>query len=564
MRKIPANFYFLCFAVFGAAILGMLFYLQILKGEYYGALASGQQIQQEESNSSRGSIFFSDGTTILAQTVVKPIISISSSKIPDEEKEKTIQELSAILGDTAENMALQFNLGETIKRDLTSEQYKVLKQENLKGVYVNEVFDRVYPNQKLASHLVGFVNVEGDGQYGIEGFYNSTLCGKSFLKNKVTTFSILSSVLSSKKTDLDAAGKNLQLTVDYNIQYYAQKLLEEAAVDWQMDSGQIIVQEPSTGKILAMAIWPDFDPNQYGQEKNVSIFSNPSIQGLFEPGSVFKPLIMAGGLEESLITPETKFFDKGVADVGGPSIYNFAKKAWGEQTMVGVLENSINTGMVFIEQKLGKSAFLKYATKFGLFEKTGIDLAGEIYSNNETLKKGYPRDFAVASFGQGIQITSMQLLQAISAIANEGNMMKPYVVEKIISQNNKEEVKNPVLEKQVISQNTALELSAMMVSVVENGGGRRAKVPGYLVAGKTGTAQIPKPTGGYYEDRTIQSFVGFAPADSPKFSILIRLDNPKQSDAASSCAAPIFGKLAKYIIDLKQIPPTVLSPVLPE
>lgn len=551
MKRIPVKLYFGGFAIFGAAILGMLFYLQIIKGEYYGALALGQQTQQEESNSLRGSIFFSDGKTILAQTIEKPIIFISPSKIPDQEKAKTIQELSDILGDIGD--------GETVKIDLTAEQYKVLKQKNFKGTYVNEVFYRVYPNQKLASHLIGFVNGEGNGQYGIEGFYDDILKGKSFLKEKNSTFSILSSVFSQKNSDLNESGKNLQLTIDYNIQYYAEKLLEEAINDWQMDSGQIIVQEPKTGKILAMAIWPDFDPNQYGQEKNVSVFSNPSLQSLFEPGSIFKPLIMSAGFEEKLVTPETKFFDKGVVDLGGPLIYNFAKKVWGEQTMVGVLENSINTGMIFVEQKLGKSAFLRYSQKFGLFEKTGIDLAGEIYSNNETLKKGYPRDFAVASFGQGIQITSIQLMQAISAIANEGNMMKPFVVEKIISQNNKEEIKEPVLEKQVISQDTSQKLSAMMVSVVENGGGRRAKVPGYLVAGKTGTAQIPKPTGGYYEDRTIQSFVGFAPANSPKFSIMIRLDNPKQSDAASSCAAPIFGKLAKYILDLKQIPPTVLT-----
>lgn len=545
VKRIPVNFYFVCFTIFSAAILGMLFYLQILKGEYYGVLALGQQTPLEENNSSRGSIFFSDGVTILAQTVAKPIISISISKIPAEEKEKTMQELSGILGEIEDT-----GTGETIKKDLTNEQYKVLKQKNYTGTYVNEVFNRVYPNKKLASHLVGFVNGEGEGQYGVESFYNE------ILKGKVSTFSVLSAAFNMKDSNLDVAGKSLQLTIDYNIQYYAQKLLEEAFNDWQMDSGQIIVQEPSTGKILAMAIWPDFDPNQYGQEKNVSVFSNPSIQALFEPGSVFKPLIMASALEEKLVTPETKFFDEGVANIGGPPIYNFAKKAWGEQTMVGVLENSINTGMVFIEQKLGKAAFLRYAQKFDLFEKTGIDLAGEIYSNNETLKKGYPRDFAVASFGQGIQITSMQLLRAISTIANEGNMMEPYVVKKIISQNNKEEIEKPVLEKQVISPDTAQKISAMMVSVVENGGGRRAKVPGYLVAGKTGTAQIPKPTGGYYDDRTIQSFVGFAPANSPKFSIIIRLDNPKQSDAASSCAAPIFGKLAKYIIDLKQIPPS--------
>ncbi len=556
MKKIPANLYFWCFVGFGAAILGMLFYLQVIKGEYYGALAMGQQIPVEESNSQRGTIFFNDGKTILAQTIVKPIVYIYPNNIPAEEKEKTTQVLADILGDTVENITLILNQRETIKKELTTEQYKSFRQKNLKGTSINEIFNRVYPNQKFASQLVGFVNGEGDGQYGIEAFYNDTLKGKEFLKGKSSTFSIISSVFNSKEQENQESGKNLQLTIDYNIQYYAQKLLKEAFDDWQMDSGQIIVQEPSTGKILAMAVWPDYDPNQYGQEKNVSVFSNPCVQGLFEPGSVFKPVVMGAGLEEKLITPETKFFDTGVADIGGPSIYNFAKKAWGEQTMVGVLENSINTGMVFIEQKLGKSLLLKYIQKFGFFEKTGIDIASEIYSNNEGLKKGYPRDFAVASFGQGIQITSLQMIQAISAIANEGKINKPYVVEKIISAKGDTKEQKITPPKQVISKDTAIELSAMMVSVVENGGGRRAKVPGYLVAGKTGTAQMSNPKGGYYDDRTIQSFVGFAPANSPKFAILIRMDNPKQSDAASSCAAPIFGKLAKYIIDLKQIPPT--------
>jgi len=556
MKKIPSKIYLLSFILFGALLVGKLFYLQVIKGEYYGALASGQQIPLQEANSQRGTVFFNDGKKVLAQTIIKPIVYVLPSRIPLEEKEETITKLAGILGKNLEDFSVKINLGESFREDLTKEQFDNLRIENLKGVFVDEVFSRVYPNQKIASHLIGFVNGEGEGQYGIEAFYDNALKGKTFLKAGNSAFSIISSVFQSSGGLGETTGEDLQLTIDYNIQYYAQKLLEEAYNDWQMDSGQIIVQEPATGKIIAMAVWPTYDPNQYGQEKSISVFSNPSIQGLFEPGSVFKPITMAGGLEEKVITPETKFFDKGEVNLGGPSIYNFAKKAWGEQTMVGVLENSINTGMVFVEQELGKNAFLKYISKFGFFEKTGIDIAGEVYSSNESLKKGYPRDFAVASFGQGIQITSLQLLQAISAIANEGKMQKPYVVEKIIS--SKGEIKQQEIapSKQVISKDTAIEVSAMMVGVVVNGGGRRAKVPGYLVAGKTGTAQIPSPKGGYYEDRTIQSFVGFAPANSPKFSILIRLDNPKQSDAASSCAAPVFGKLAKYIIDYWAIPTT--------
>lgn len=540
MRKIPAIFVFMVFAIFGLALLAKLFYLQIIKGEYYEALAMGQQTSFQEGNTERGDIFFSDGKTLLSKTKIKPIVYIFPSTISTENKDEIVNYLGLDFD--------QLNLGETIKKDITEEQFKILKQKNLKGVYVDEALVRVYPQQKFAGHLAGFVNSEGQGQYGVEGFYDSILKGEQILKGKNSVFSVLAAAFKEpiKNDSAPKGGQEIVLTIDYNIQHEAEKLLEQAYNDWQMDSGQIIVQEPSTGKILAVAVWPEFDPNLYASEKQVSTFTNPALQSLFEPGSVFKPITMAAALEENLVTPETTFIDTGEVNVGGPSIYNFAKKSWGKQSMVGVLENSINTGMVFIEQKLGKSSFLRYATKFGLFEKTEIDLAGEVYSANETLKKGYPRDFAVASFGQGIQITSMQLIRAISAIANRGNMMKPHVAQ----------TKEPVLEKQVISENTAAQLSAMMVSVVENGGGKRAKVQGYLVAGKTGTAQIPKPTGGYYDDKTIQSFIGFAPANQPRFIILVRLDNPKQSIDAGSCVAPIFGKLAKYIIDLWQIPPT--------
>ncbi len=556
MRKIPATLFFCLFTIFGAAVLAKLFYLQVVKGEYYEALALGQQMSVEDINAQRGDIFFSDGKTILAQTKTKPVVYISPSKISQSDIDLVAKELALALEGSEEDIKEQIQQGEIFKKDITEKQYETLKQKNLNGVYINEVSTRVYPQKEYACHMAGFVNNEGQGQYGIEGYYDSILQGENISEGKSSTLGILTSVFSGKDTDLQTKGESLQLTIDYNIQYYAEKMLNEAFDQWKMDSGQIIVQEPQTGKILALATYPDFDPNQYSQEKNMGIFLNSSLQALFEPGSVFKPFTMAGALEENLIAPETKFTDTGVVNVGGPAIYNFAKKTWGEQSMVGVLENSINTGAVFVEQKLGKNLFLKYAQKFGFFDKTNIDLAGEVFSSNETLKNGYPRDLATASFGQGIQMTSMQLIRGFSVIANAGKMMRPYVVEKIIEPNGQEKIQEPVFEKQVISEDTASKLSAMMVSVVENGGGRRAKVPHYYIAGKTGTAQIPKPKGGYYETETIQSFIGFAPAFSPRFVILVRLDNPKQSDAASSCAAPIFGKLAKYIIDLWQIPPS--------
>jgi len=555
MRKIRTLFLFIVFALWAAIILGRLFYLQIIKGEYYQALAFGQQVSLQDSLAQRGDIFFNDGKNILAQNVLVPVLYIFPDQIPESDKEQIVQTLASVLGEDVDIIAKQVESQNVIKREINNEQYKILRAKNFKGVSLSQTSLRVYPYKSLAAHITGFVNREGRGQYGVEEYYDDILRGNDVVAPKNYFLAIWNNLFSNQKNDWQTKGKSLSLTIDFKIQSYAQKLLEEAFEQWKMDSGQIIVQEPQSGKILAMAFYPEFDPNRYYEQKHWDIFMNNALQTLFEPGSVFKPFTMAAGLEESLITPQTVFVDKGFVEVGGPPIYNFGHREWGTKTMIGVLENSINTGAVFVEQKLGRNLFWQYIQKFGFLEKTNIDLAGEVFSNNTTLKNGYPRDFASASFGQGVQITSLQLLRAFSAIANEGKMMRPYIVEKIIDTNGKEKIVEPVLEKQMISQDTAAKITAMLVSVVENGGGRRARVPRYYMAGKTGTAQIPKPSGGYYENETIQSFIGFGPAFSPRFVILVRLDNPKQSDVASSCAAPIFSKMAKYIIDLWEIPP---------
>jgi cell division protein FtsI (penicillin-binding protein 3)/stage V sporulation protein D (sporulation-specific penicillin-binding protein) len=219
-----------------------------------------------------------------------------------------------------------------------------------------------------------------------------------------------------------------------------------------------------------------------------------------------------------------------------------------------VLENSINTGSVFVQQELGNKNFLNFLEKFGLFEKTGIDLQGEEFSYNENLRNGYPRDFATASFGQGIEITPIQLIRAFGAIANGGSLMRPYVVEKI-SKNGEEKIIEPEVQEIVISEKTSAKLSSMLVNVIENRYAKRAKIEGYYIAGKTGTAQIPRPEGGYFEDKTIQSFIGYFPAMNPQALVLVKLDNPKDVSTAEYSAAPTFHKIAKYIIDYWQILP---------
>jgi cell division protein FtsI/penicillin-binding protein 2 len=268
---------------------------------------------------------------------------------------------------------------------------------------------------------------------------------------------------------------------------------------------------------------------------------------------------MASAINEGKITPQTTYVDKGYVKIGGYTISNFQKQIWGECSMTKVLERSINTGAVFAEEQLGDDLFLKYLENFDFFEETGIDLQGEVFSPNSEFKKGYEVNFATASFGQGIEMTPIQLVKAFCSIANGGRLVKPYLVEKIVNGSDDViEVQPEISENPIITQTTASQVTAMMVSTIENGYGKKAQIPGYYIAGKTGTAQIAYSSLGEkksgYSEKTIQSFIGFAPAYNPQFLILVKFTDPKAESAAYS-VAPVFHEMAKYIIDYWQIPP---------
>lgn len=380
---------------------------------------------------------------------------------------------------------------------------------------------RKYPQGSMASILAGFMGGEGKGQYGVEGYYDDVLNEKDII-----------------------------LTIDYNIQFMAENLLKTAKDNLDIEGGQIIVIDPNSGKILSLAAFPSFDPNRYFEVEDFSLFQNGAVQKLFEPGSVMKPITMAAALDQGKIDPSTTYIDTGSVRIGDYTIGNYAGRCFGKATMTEVLEKSINTGAVFAEKQVGNSVFMNYLEKFGFFNLTEIDLQGEVFSENKELKKGSVANFATAAFGQGIEITPIQLVRAFCAIANGGIMVKPYLADS---------GKDPELSSEkIISSNTASKIAAMMVSVVENGYVKSIRIPGYYIAGKTGTAQVPWSALGIdkkgYSDKTWQSFIGFFPAFNPQFVVLVKLDNPKASTAEYS-AAPIFKELVKYIIDYKAIPP---------
>jgi cell division protein FtsI (penicillin-binding protein 3)/stage V sporulation protein D (sporulation-specific penicillin-binding protein) len=543
------------------AIIGKLFLIQVIRFDLYNALAQGQQKFMSQFQGERGQIFLNDGEKNIPLAINKTwsFCYVSPNEIKD--KEETADNLSKILSLEKNEIPDKINsqneesLFLVLKQKLNEEEISEIKKINLPGVYIAEENLRDYPQDFLASNVVGFLGGEGKGQYGVEGYFNDILEGQEVFvegeKGSGLLFLNSESLLSQK-------GSDILLTIDYNVQFMAEKLLKEAKDKLEFKEGEIVVMDPNSGKIIALSQFPSFNPNSYSEEKNLDVFQDSAIQKIFEPGSVFKPITMAAALEEEKITPQTTYTDPGVIRIGGWPIYNYDQRTYpGKITMTEVLEKSINTGAVFAERQLGNDLFLNYINKFALFEKTGIDLQGEIFSQNKELKKGYEVNFATAAFGQGIEITPIQLVRAYGAIANGGRLVKPYVVDKIFK-NGEISQTQPVISSPIVSKRTADQLAAMLVSVIENGFGKAAKIPGYYIAGKTGTAQVSWASLGVdkrgYSNETIQTFAGFAPAFNPKFVILVKLNNPNTKTAEYS-AVPIFRELAKYIIDLWQIPP---------
>lgn len=574
MKEVRINLIFIILVFLGAAIIGRLFYIQVRQGEFYLALSRGQQGFFDEIVGPRGDIFVleKDGqVSVLATNILANYVYVSPPKVKDIQD--TAQKLSDILNlpkdELINKISDRDNLYVPIKKRLTQKEIEAIKEFNLPGVYLQNYEVRYYPQDEFAAHILGFVSGENKGQYGIEGYYDDLLKGEAKLVNKNNGFSNSLKDISEnlalffkenviKNTNSITRGASLILTINPDIQFFAKELLEKYQDELGFKSGTVIVADPMSGKILALVNYPSFNPNQYYLQKDFSIFQNSAIQKLYEPGSAFKPFTIAAALNENKITPDTTYVDEGKVKIGGYVIYNYGRRVWGERTMTEVLERSINTGAIFAEKKMGHDLFLEYVKKFGFLEPTGIDLQGEIFSLNAPLQQGREINFATASFGQGIEMTPIQLITAFASLINGGYLLQPYVVDKIITSEGDVIETEKKIKRRVISDETSSKISAMLVNVVENGSGKLARIPGYYIGGKTGTAQVAWSSLGIkkagYSNETIQTFIGFAPAFNPRFIILVKLDNPKTRTAEYS-AAPLFKDLAKYILDYWEIPP---------
>ena len=347
---------------------------------------------------------------------------------------------------------------------------------------------------------------------------------------------------------------NVSVSIEPSVESYVEQALRAVGEKFSSRETGGIVMDPRTGEVLAMAAFPSFDPNNYSNYQP-SLFLNKSVQEVFEPGSSYKPITMSAGLDLGKVTPQTTYTDAGFVQSAGYTIHNFSNKVFGFQTMSQVLEQSINTGAMFVENIVGDDNFLNYAINIGFGQRTGIDLPGEVNGDITNLYSGRKINYLTASFGQGIAVTPIQLINAYSAIANGGKLMKPYVVEKIIKEGGEEIITKPEIVSIPFSEKTSNKLKTMLVGVVDNGFDK-ARIKGYDIAGKTGTAQIPDGKGGYDEKEFIHNFLGFAPAYDSKFVILIKMDRPHGITFAADSLSPTFREMAAFLINYFKIPPT--------
>jgi len=482
--------------------------------------------------------------------------------IADEDEESVAGKLAAVLDRPVQEMldkvrgdAPYVQIARHVPRDVGQNVIAL----HIQGVFCFPLAVRVYPERRLAAHAIGFVAGDAQegtkGYYGVEGFYDRTLKGQTGQReDRWDPWSPVSFAdRRAQKWTIPQDGHSLVLTIDRTIQYLIEQELRAAVERYGAEGGSIVVMDPRTGALLAIASYPTYDPNRFG-EATEDVFVDPVIGIHYEPGSTFKIVTMAAALDTGLIRPMDVYVDTGQIEVGGRTLKNWDKKAYGTVTMVDILVHSLNTGIAHVSTVLGPDQFYQYVSRFGFGSKTGIDLEGE--AAGATRQPGDPEwhesDLGTNSFGQGLAVTPMQMVIAFGAIANRGVMMRPYVVEELVKPDRTIHAKQ-VSAGQVIGEDTARILTEMMVEVVERGT-PLAVVKGYRIAGKTGTAQTPV-VGGYDPNLTIASFIGFAPADDPQFVVLVKLDKPTASPWGTETAAPTFANVARILFTQLEIPP---------
>jgi len=560
------------FALSFIGLLGRLFYWQIVKGAELSQAATGQHKNSLILEAPRGEIFASDGSWLVSRGEMWTLTA--NPKEVEGKSRELAEKIAIILSKDNDDLKDKKDIFEKIdkiaglldKKNLywvalenriDGQKKEEIEKLSIKGISFEKEESRYYPESSASAHLLGFLgkNEKGEnvGYFGLEGYYDEMLSGKKGYVSRDSDAGGIPILFGNFRETKSINGIDLVTSVDKFVQFTLEDKLHDGMIKYGAKAATAIVADPNTGEILAMAAYPTFDQSKYYQFDN-SLFINPTISQSFEPGSIFKVIIMAAGLDAGVVEPDTK------CDIcqGPLKIDKYFIKTWNNQytadsTMTDVIVRSDNVGMSFVGRKLGADRLYDYLSSFGFGKPTGIDLQGE--SSPVLRKKGQWReiDVATASFGQGVAVTPIQMLKAVSAIANRGFIVNPHVVKKF--KNDSWEYDTDSQEKKrVISEKAAGEVTQMMIEAVKNGESKWTNIRGFRVAGKTGTAQIPIE-GHYDAEKTIASFVGFAPSEDPKFIMLITLREPESSQWASETAAPLWFSIAKDLFFYYKIQP---------
>jgi cell division protein FtsI/penicillin-binding protein 2 len=550
--------------VFALGVITLrLFTLQVVSSGYWRGLAENQHQLNQQLIPERGQIFirdqFSDSLFPIVTNINQPTIYIAPQQV------QNASELAATLAGTLgldrkevfTKIADQSKKYVPIAKQVAPEAAEKLANQHLPGVYFEEEVHQKYPEGKFAAAVLGFVGYDGDvrsGRYGLEKYFEKELAGTpGSLKGALDSGG--NWITGGRDITPAVNGVNLVLTLDRAIQNKAEEVLASTVDQHQALSGSVVVLNPKTGAILAMANYPSFDPNEFSKAEDPKFYNNYAVQSAFEPGSVMKPITFAAALEEGEITPDETYTDPGSLKIENFTIRNSENKVYGEASMTQVLEDSINTGAVYVQQKIGREKFAHYLENFGFGKSTGITLPFETKGSIANIYRGGELYPATMAYGQGMTVSALQIVTAYAAIANGGKLFQPYIVDEIDHHDGRKEKSEPKQLREILSTHTASTLAAMLVSVVEKGHGKRASVPGYFIAGKTGTAQVAyESRSGYDPNRSIGSFVGFGPVNDPVFVMIVKIDEPKDVKFAETTAAPAFGEIAQFILNYYQVP----------
>jgi len=543
---------FFCFVL----ILGRMFQLQVLKKEQLYKLAAQQQNTHIPLVPKRGTIYDSRGNELAVSVEVDSVYADARKVV---EVEKTAKELASILQIDREELRQKLKNHrpfEWVQRKISPKESQQIKALQLPGIFFLKENRRFYPNSQLAAQVVGFVGLDSKGLEGIEFQYDALLNGD----NQVWTAArdALGREIAMGKGPFEREDhyRNVVLTIDRSIQHVIEAELGRGVERWGAKGGMGIAMDPWSGKILAMASSPTFNPNQFIQYRSKS-WRNRALSDIFEPGSLFKTFLAAAALEEQVVRPSDSFFcENGSYKVYDRTIHDHTKH--GYLTFQQIIKFSSNIGASKVGEKMGKERLYRYISAFGFGEKTRVGLPGEGSGMVHHPRYWSPVALDTISFGQGISVTAIQLATGLSAIANGGLLMKPYLVEKVT--NEKGEVVQsfkPETVRKVISEETAKRVTALLKATTEKGGTGEGAVPsGYEVAGKTGTAQkVDSLLGGYSEDRYVSGFMGFAPADTPKLVLIVIVDEPQGDSYGGMVAAPIFKAIMEKALPMLNVLP---------